>query len=164
MGIALQEFRLVRATGKAGCDHHLLVRSGRPSYPNADQGAEDAADSFPGVVMDALTAWWKQWVLPAQCRWAGNEPGEHDFAVTDPVDVVESESVDLYNDPGMRSLDVWVADRGRGHGAVVGAVADAAAFRAAAAEESDGEALGPPARLRVLLLAEGSGAGDLRDV
>lgn len=152
----MRVFRLVRATGETGCAHHVLLRAGRPSYPNADQGAEDAADALPDVVMDALTAWWKRWVLPAQCRWAGHEPGAHELAVVaDQVDVVESGPVDLHDDVGMRSLDVWIADRRDRPGIVLATVPD---------EETDGETLGPPVRLRVLLLAEGSGDGNLRDV
>ena len=158
-------FRLVRATGATGCAHHVLLRAGRPSYPNADQGAEDAADALPDVLMDALTAWWVRWVLPAQCRWAGHEPGEYDVAVVaDPVDVVGEGSPDVHDDVGMRSLDVWIAHHRDGPGAVLATVQDAAAFHAAAEEGTRGAVLGPPVRLRVLLLAEGSGDGDLRDV
>jgi hypothetical protein len=161
----MRVFRLVRATGTTGCEHHVLLRAGRPSYPNADQGAENAADALPDYLFDALTAWWKRWVLPAQCRWAGHEPGAHELAVVaDPVDVVGSGSLDLQDDVGMRSLDVWISDRRDGGGAVLAAVSDASAFRAAVEEETDGEILGPPVRRRVLLLAEGSGDGNLRDV
>jgi hypothetical protein len=159
-------FRLVRAVGGSGCAHHLLLRAGRPSYPNADQGAEDAADALPDFLMEALTAWWTRWVLPAQCRWSGHEPGGYEVAVVaDHVIVVGPGSEDLQDeDVGMRSFDVWVADRRSGFGAVLATVADEAAFREAVAEETDGEALGPPLRLRVLFLTEGSGDGNLRDV
>jgi hypothetical protein len=131
----MRVFRLVRATGETGCAHHVLLRAGRPSYPNADQGAEDAADALPDVVMDALTAWWKRWVLPAQCRWAGHEPGAHELAVVaDPVDVIGSGPVDLHDDVGMRSLDVWIADRRDRPGVVLATVPNM---------ETDGEILGP---------------------
>jgi hypothetical protein len=161
----MRVFRLVRATGNTGCEHHVLLRAGRPSYPNADQGAEDAADALPDFLMDALTAWWERWVLPAQCRWAGREPSAHALSVTaEPVDIVGPESLDLHDDVGMRSLDVWIAGRRDGPGAVLGTVSDPAAFRAATADETDRGILDPPVRLRVLLLAEGSGDGDLRDV
>lgn len=162
----MRVFRLVRAVGESGCEHHLLLRAGRPSYPNADQGAEDAADALPDFLMNALTAWWKRWVLPAQCRWAGHGRGEYELAVvTDHVTVVGPGWLDLQEeDVGMRSFDVWMADRRDGHGAVVAMVADEAAFRAAAKETTDGEVLGVPVRLRVLFLAEGSGDGNIRDV
>jgi hypothetical protein len=52
-----------------------------------------------------------------------------------------------------------------GPGAVLAAVPDAFAFHAAAEQEVvGGEMLGPPVQLRVLLLAESSGDGDLRDL
>lgn len=116
--------------------------------------------------MDALTAWWERWVLPAQCRWAGHEPGVHQLAVVaDPVDVVGSGAPDLHDDVGMRSLEVWIAARRDRPGAVLAAVPDAFAFHAAAEHEVvGGEMLGPPVQLRVLLLAESSGDGDLRDL
>jgi hypothetical protein len=156
MGSPMRVFRLVRATGTTGCAHHVLLRAGRPSYPNADQGAEDAADALPDAVMDALTAWWKQWVLPAQCRWAGHEPGAHELAVVaDHVDVIGSGPVDLHDDVGMRSLDVWIADRRDRPGVALSVDPDAPGFSTV---------LGPPVQLRVLLLTEGSGDGDLRDV
>jgi hypothetical protein len=165
MGSPTRVFRLVRATGTTGCTHHLLLRAGRPSYPNADQGAEDAAEALPDAVMDALTAWWKRWVLPAQCRWAGHELGAHELAVVaDPVDVIGSGAVDLHDDVGMRSLDVWIADRRDRPGVVLAAVPDAPGFSTIVKEEANGEILGPPVQLRVLLLADGSGDGDLRDV
>jgi hypothetical protein len=166
MGAPMRTFRLVRAVGGNGCDHHLLLRAGRPSYPNADQGAEDAAGALTDSLMEALTAWWTRWVLPAQCRWAGHEPGRYELAViADDVTVVGPGSLELEDkDVGMRSFDVWIADRRDGYGAVLATVADADAFRAAAEEETDGEVLGPPVRLRVLFLAEGSGDGDLRNV
>lgn len=164
MGSPMRVFRLVRATGAAGCEHHALLRAGRPSYPNADQGAEDAADAFPDVVMGALAAWWVRWLVPAECRWAGHERGPYDLAVVaDAVDVVGPGSADLHDDVGMRSVEVWMVDRRDRRGVVLAAVPDAPALLAAA-EEADGAVLGPPVRLRVLLLAEGSGDGDLRDV
>jgi hypothetical protein len=156
VGSALRTFRLVRAAG-AGCGHHLLLRAGRPSYPDADQGAEDAADAFADHVMAALTTWWARWVLPAQCRRAGHGPTPHELAVVaDPVEVGDDSDV-LHHDDGMRTLDVWLAHR-RDGGAVI-----ATDPRGLAAEDDDGP-LGPAVPLRVLLLAEGSGDADLRDV
>ena len=85
-----------------------------------------------------------------------HEPGEHELAVVaDPVDVIRSGPVDLHDDVGMRSVDVWIADRRDRPGVVISAVPDAPGFSTI---------LGPPVRLRVLLLTEGSGDGDLRDV
>ncbi|SDM73743.1 hypothetical protein SAMN04489726_3140 [Allokutzneria albata] len=152
----MRVFRLVRATGQTGCAHHVLLRAGRPSYPNADQGAENAADAFPGFVLDALTGWWERWMLPAQCRGAAHELA----VIADPVEVV---GPDLHDDIGLRSFDVWTADRDDGFGAVLAAVPDAAAFRTVVEEEAEGEVSGAPVRLRVLLLTESSGDGDLRD-
>jgi hypothetical protein len=158
MGSAMRTFRLVRATG-TDCEHHLLLRAGRPSHPNADQGAEDAADAFPDLVMDALTAWWTRWLLPVRCRRAGPGHGPHQVAVVaDPVEV-GFESPALHDDAGMRVLDVWLARRADGSGAVLSTDPRAAELHSLA----DDEAEGPAVPLSVLLLAEGSGDGDLRD-
>jgi hypothetical protein len=166
VGSAMCVFRLIRTTGTGGCEHHVLIRAGRPSYPNADQGAENAADSFPTFLMDAMAAWWKRWVLPAQCRWAGHQPGAHELVVVaDPVEVLWSEGPDLHDDVGMRPLDIWVAARQELPGAVVVTAPTASAARAALDEaQSDEGPLGPPTRLRVLLLTERSGEGNLRDL
>jgi hypothetical protein len=156
MGSAMRTFRLVRATG-ADCEHHLLLRVGRPSYPNADRTAEDAADDFPAVVMDALTAWWTRWVLPARCRWDGHEPGPHQVGVVADHVEVGFESEDLREDDGMRTFDVWLARHGDGRGTVLSTDPHAEALH-----PPDGT-IGPAVPLSVLLLAEGSGDGDLRD-
>lgn len=84
-------------------------------------------------------------MLPAQCRWAGHEPGAHESAVmADHGDVVGPGSLDRHDDVGMRSLDLWSSDRRGRPGVVVATVPDAPAFRVAAADETDGEILGPP--------------------
>jgi hypothetical protein len=112
--------------------------------------------------MDALTAWWTRWLLPARCRWDGHEPGPHQVAVAADHVEVGFESEVLHDDDGMRTLDVWLARRGDGRGPVISTDPHAEAFRSSAADGDD--AIGPAVRLSVLLLAEGSGDGDLRDV
>ena len=145
MGIAMRGFRLVHAAGPAGCDHYVLLRAGRPSYPNADQGSADAADAYPEMIMDGLTGWWRRWVLPAQCRWAGHAPADHELRVTEPVAVAvldddgESGRVDLYEDAGLRSFDVWIARRAAGAGAVIATAPAAEAFAEEAEEYGFGD-------------------------
>ena len=46
VGFPLHVFRLMRFGGPGGCAHHLLAWAGRPSHPDYDQSAEDAADSL----------------------------------------------------------------------------------------------------------------------
>ncbi len=50
-----------------GCEHHLLLQVTRPSYPNADAGAEDAAYAFQESALDHLRDWFEAWVLPRVC-------------------------------------------------------------------------------------------------
>jgi hypothetical protein len=107
--------------------------------------------------MDALTAWWTRWVLPARCRWEGHEPGRHRVAVVADHVEVGFESEDLHDDDGMRVFDVWLARHDDGRVAALSTDPHAEAFH-----PPDGT-IGPAVRLSVLLLAEGSGDGDLRD-
>jgi hypothetical protein len=168
MGVALHGFRLVRFAGPNGCAHHLLARAGRPSYPNYDQSAEDAADSLLDATFATLTSWCARWWLPWQCR-----AGDHRSTVVGEADVLSGlvytdtpSEIDLDEDVGMRTIDVWVA-RGRHDRIALGTAPDAATFWAAVdAEPSEhpDDLVRPGERLRVLFLTERSGEGDLRDI
>lgn len=168
MGSAVRSFRLVRFDGP-GCAHHVLLRAGRPAYPNPDQGAEDAADDLLEVTLRGLTQWAGRWWVRWECRGTGHEP--QPVAETDGYGLVElrGAGVDLEDDVGMCTLDVWVTTHGAAMALgvpgdpAVGA-ADAGAFAAAAAEQVEPARDWPPPRLlRVLLLTDRSGDGDLRD-
>jgi hypothetical protein len=168
MGVPLQILRLVRFDGPAGCTHHLLARAGRPSYPNYDQSAEDAAESLVGSSLAILTGWCARWWLPWQCRADGHRSvmvGETD----DSEGIIYTEApseIDLAADVGMRTLDIWVA-RGSGHRIALGHAPDAATFWAAVDAEPPDDAddlVRPGAGLHVLFLTDRSGEGDLRDV
>jgi hypothetical protein len=165
MGIPTPVFRLSESAGPAGCVHHLLARAGRPGAPGADAGAEDAADAFAASALDHLTAWWRRWLLPRDCRQehAHRVVGETSQVV---VDDGLAGDPDLWSGPGLRTVEVWVAAGGHAGWVVLGAARDEAAFWAAVAGDGDlaGERLDRPARLLVAyLLTDGDGAGDLRD-
>jgi hypothetical protein len=165
MGSATQVFRLCRGTGAAGCVHHLLVRAARPSYPNADVGAEDAADAFASSALDHLTEWWLRWWLPADCRseHANRIIGETSHLV---FDERLADDPDLWAGPGLRKVGVWAATGDRSGWLVLGAAGDEAAFWAAIAEDEDldGVRLDRPATfVPAYFLTDLDGSGDLRD-
>ena len=94
MGIETDVYRTLTYAG-VGCTHRLLLRATRPSYPNADAGAEDAAIAFADGALAQLQAWFERWRLTSICD------AEH--AVTA---VEESEEHPPVEGPGFR----WVGD------------------------------------------------------
>jgi hypothetical protein len=78
----------------AGCEHHLLLQVTRPSYPNADAGAEEAAYAFQESAFAHLRGWYEAWVLARICADA------HEVELLG--DLEPDESVD---GPGFRWLD-----------------------------------------------------------
>lgn len=170
MGSAFPVYRLVRFAGAGeGCAHHLLLRAGRPSYPNYSQTADDAAEDLPDVIMTALTDWCRRWYLR---RHQSVDCGVDEHAVVGewPVEVVEPPGgggVDLDADVGMRSLDVWAAQNDADTMTVIASTSDGDAFWAGVRSEwSDGAPWlkRPGGPLRVLFLTDRSGAGDLREI
>lgn len=113
--------------------------------------------------MDVLLTWWKDWVLPARCRAAEGHQladiGGEEIVILDPG------FEELHEGTGMRSFDVWVAEHEPARSTLICTATSASGFRAAA--ETDGFAgsrLGAPRPLRLLLLADRSGDGDLYSV
>jgi hypothetical protein len=164
----LQIFRLVRFDGPDGCAHHLLARAGRPSYPNYDQSAEDAAESLLDSTLAILTGWCARWWIPRQCRANDHRPvvmGETD----DSWGLVFTEApseIDLADDIGMRTLDIWIAG-GRQNQIALAHAPDAATFWAAVDAEPPDHAddlVRPGEGLHVLFLTDRSGSGNLRDI
>jgi hypothetical protein len=96
VSIGTEVWRAVRYDGRSGCAHELLLQAGRPSAPNADQGALDAADAFADGSLDHLQAWFERWHLPSSC------PDEHEAVVVGHAE----ESFDLEG-PGFRTVEVW---------------------------------------------------------
>lgn len=164
MGVPLEVFRLLRLDGDRGCVHHLLVRAGRPSYPNASQWADDAANHLPDVLIDALTSWCLRWRPFTDCRSPWHGPTVLSETVSEVV-YPEPAGVDLDTGTGMHPLDLWIAGNAAGQ-TVIGVAADAAPFWAAIeADGSEVAGLQRPGRgLRVLFLTDRSGCGDLRDL
>jgi hypothetical protein len=96
VGIATQVWRGVRYDGPSGCAHELLLQAGRPSAPNADQGALDAAEAFAEGSLDHLQAWFVRWRLPSLCA------EEHTETLVGRCE----ERVDL-DGPGFRRVRLW---------------------------------------------------------
>lgn len=160
MGSAFQVFRLLRYAGTGGCAHHLLLRAGQPSYPNADAGAEDAAGAFVESQLDHLAGWWARWWLGRHC------PGPHSCELVGQTDdsglVFDPGVPDLLEARGMRMLKVWTAAL-EPYSLVLGAARDEAAFWAAVEEDGDLEPAGPATCFDVYFLTDADGSGDLRD-
>ena len=165
MGSATQVFRLCQSTAADGCVHYLLARAARPSYPNADAGAEDAADAFAASALDHLTGWWARWRLPVDCRseHAHRIIGETSHVVFDDG---LTDDPDLEAGQGLRTVDVWMATGDYPGFMVIGAARDQAAFWVGVAEDDDLDRvrLDRPARLvSAYFLTDLDGSGDLRD-
>lgn len=161
VGIATPVFRLHRSTGAGGCVHHLLARAGRPSYPNHDAAAEEAADAFASSGLDHLTEWWLRWLLPLECtaQHDGVTVGETSFIAAD-------DGPDLWDAVGLRHVDVWVAT-GTGGVLVLGAVEDESVFWIGVEDEPELDDVGlarPAALVRATFLTDQDGSGDLRDL
>jgi len=138
------------------CEHTILVRVNRPAYPNADQGAEDAAEAFATSAADHLRTWWERWLLPRDCR-RQHECVQWDTAVTDTM------SPEL-DGPGLRHLTVWLADDGED--LVLGAAATEPEFWQTWNTYVGGEHEPRPRSVAthdVYFLTEQDGQQDLRD-
>ena len=96
MGIATEVWLSVRYDGAAGCTHELLLQAVRPSAPNADQGALDAADAFADSALAHLQAWFEAWRLPGLCA------AEHTALVLGRAE--ESFGIE---EPGFRRVELW---------------------------------------------------------
>lgn len=156
MGTQLTQFRLYRYTCAEECQHKLLVRVSRPSYPNHDQSAEDAAEDFADSAADHLRTWWQRWLLPRDCC------REHESQLMKVLYEAISEELD---GPGLREMVVWEV-----------AIDDDRIIGAASTEERFWRLLDdyygpddiPTSERRVVshsvyFLTEQDGAGDLRD-
>ena len=93
------------------CRHELLLRVHVPAYSNADQGAEDAAWAFGESAALHLRTWWERYELPRECS------REHEQSLVgegseDAVEWADDDHEPLF-EPGLRSLDVWVAQNSR---------------------------------------------------
>jgi hypothetical protein len=109
VGIETDVYRTIRYAG-ASCSHALLLRATRPSGPNADQGALDAADAFVAGWLEHLQRWFESWWLPSLCAQAHTASAPED-----------DESGETYvDDPGFRWVAVehgqafFLTDSGRG--------------------------------------------------
>ncbi len=96
MGIATEVWRSVRYDGRSGCEHHLLLQVARPSAPNADQGAVDAADAFADSAHAHQRAWFEEWRLGSLCG------DEHAAEV-----IGRAEAFFDVDGPGFRWVEVW---------------------------------------------------------
>ena len=109
MGIETDVYRRITYAGPA-CSHTLLLRVTRPSAPNADQGALDAADAFADGSLEHLQAWFEAWRLPSLCS------ATHHAGTPEDDESGETE----VDDPGFRWVDLeggqvfFLADSGRG--------------------------------------------------
>jgi hypothetical protein len=161
VGIATPVFRLYRSRGAGGCEHHLLARAGRPSYPNHDAAAEQAADAFASSALDHLTGWWTRWLLPTQCS------GSHEYVTVGETSYVAADDgPDLWDGPGLREVDLYFATAERDI-LVIGAADDESVFWLGVGDEPDLETVGltrPARRIRVDFLTDLDGGGDLHDL
>ena len=161
VGIATPVFRLYRSRGAGGCEHHLLARAGRPSYPNHDAAAEEAADAFATSALDHLTGWWTYWLLPATCD------GTHEHSTVGETSFVAADDgPDLWDGTGLREVDLWFAT-GERDVLVIGAVHEEEVFWLGVGDEPDLETASlarPARRVRVDFLTDLDGSGDLRQL
>jgi hypothetical protein len=145
--------------------HHLLARAGRPGYPNASQGAEDAADAFADSALDHLTQWWIRWRLPGDCR---SDHTHRILAVAEDGGLVFDDGLpndpDLSAGPGLRTVRFfWTAVSDHPGWMVLGAARDEATFWASTADSDEVFRLDRPAHfVSAYFLTDSDGSGDLR--
>ncbi|MER6943870.1 hypothetical protein ABT294_07595 [Nonomuraea sp. NPDC000554] len=156
MGIQLTQFRLYRYTCAEECQHKLLVRVNRPSYPNYDQSAEDAAEDFADSAANHLRTWWQRWLLPRDCR------REHESRLMNVSQEAISEELD---GPGLREMLVW--ETAIDGDPIIGAASTEGEFLRQLNDYYGPDDLPTSARQvvshSVYFLTEQDGAGDLRD-
>ena len=158
MGIPLDIFSLYRLRGE-GCEHHLLLRVGRPGFSNADEGEQARAAGEADEKARLLIGLYERGALAAECggRHAAELAGELQAR---PV------GEELAEGAGGRYVGLWVAETRFGRPWVVlGTAAREEEFWRGADEDEELSGLGPrrPARReRVFFLAEGAlkGAGE----
>jgi hypothetical protein len=155
MAPAGREFRLYRFTGLL-CRHDLLVRVNRPAYPNADQGAEDAADDFAESADTALRDWWARRLLRRDCA------GEHRSELLGTM-AADPPTEGALDGPGLRRCRVWVAHHADPRWIVVGEAASEPEFWAAVEDDDRLVPARPAVAHDVYLLTAEDGRGDLRD-
>lgn len=150
MGIPLDVFRLYRLRGE-GCEHHLLLRVGRPAFSNADEGDYGRAAEAADAKAHALLELYERGELSAVCvrEHAPELAGELQAR---PVGDELSEGV------GGVYVEPWVAATRFGHPWVVlGTAASEEEFWRALEEDEDLSNLGArgPARgVRAFFLTE----------
>jgi hypothetical protein len=155
MAPAGREFRLYRYTGLL-CRHDLLVRVDRPSYANADQGAEDAAEDFADSAAEHLRSWWARRLLRRDCA------SEHRSELLGTMDG-DPPTDGVLDGPGLRRCRVWVARHADPQWVVVGAAPSEAEFWAAVEDDDRSVPSRPAVAHEVYLLTIEDGRGDLRD-
>jgi hypothetical protein len=145
MGIPLDIFSLHLLQGvDAGCRHYLLLRVGRRSFNNADEGDYARAVGAADATRDALIETFGREVLAAVCsaRHAVSLAGELQSSPA---------GDELSEGPGGVYVELWVAETRFGHPWVVlGTAGDEEEFWRRVAMDEDLLSLGPyaPARKR----------------
>lgn len=156
MGVPIEVYELHRYEAAAGCRHDLLLRAARPGWSNADQAAQDAADAFVDSALRHLRGWWERHRLPVDC------PRPH---TARRLGVLHEVPVgDALCEPGLRSVDIWVAPTGYGAPWVVLGTAPTEDDFWREVGDSDLAALRPrrPAEpCRAYFLTDQDGRGDL---
>lgn len=158
MGIPLDVFSLYRLRGE-GCEHHLLLRVGRPAFGNADEGDYARAAGAADEKARALLELYERRALAAECgrEHAPELAGELQAR---PVGEELAEGV------GGVYVELWVAGTRFGHPWVVlGTAASEDEFWRALGEDEDLSSLGAgrPARsVRAFFLTE-EGPAEVRE-
>lgn len=155
MGIPLDIFSLYRLRGDGGaCEHHVLLRVGRPGFGNADEGDYARAAAAADEKARALLGLYEGGRLAAGCarRHSADLAGEMQAR---PVGDELSEGV------GGAGVELWVAETRFGRPWVVlGTAASEEEFWRAVEGDEDLSSLGArrPARgVRAFFLAEAPG-------
>lgn len=150
MGIPLAVFTLYRLRGE-GCEHHVLLRAGRPAFSNADEGDYARAAEAADGKTRGLLALYEREVLAVECaaRHAPELAGE-----------LQARPVgdELPEGDGRGYVELWAAETRFGHPWVVlGTAGSEEEFRRAVEEDEELSNLGArwPARpVRAFFLAE----------
>lgn len=144
MGIPLDIFSLYRLQG-AVCQHHLLLRVGRPAFNNADEGdyarAVDAADKRKGALIEA----YKAEVLAGECA------GPHTVSLAGELQSNPTGD-ELSEGRGGFYVNLWVAETRFGHPWVaLGTAEDEEAFWREVEQDENLSSLGAsrPAKRRL---------------
>lgn len=152
MGIPLDIFSLHRfASEGANCEHHLLLKVGRPGFSNADEGEYACAVAAADEKRDALIELFKAEVLAGLC------PGRHAVSLAGELQAYPVGDV-LFDECGGFYVDLWVAETRFGHPWVVmGTAGDEEEFWREVEQDEDLSSLGPrrpPRKRRAYFLTE----------